>query len=173
MGCDIKPPPRASRPAHFNPRTHMGCDPKRGLPPQRYTAHFNPRTHMGCDLGLLQGSAEIFKISIHAPTWGATTPSATMPDEVKYFNPRTHMGCDCGSLSSIMHILSFQSTHPHGVRLQKQCNIINCKANMSIIIPHPRIYYIFQAGKPPFNHHISQPLVRIPFAENVSLGFAS
>ena len=112
-------------------------------------------------------------ISIHAPTWGATFGAhAPLPEGCKFQSTHPH-GVRQRHIAARAGIAEFQSTHPHGVRLQKQCNIINCKANMSIIIPHPRIYYIFQAGKPPFNHHISQPLVRIPFAENVSLGFAS
>ena len=38
----------SQRPQHFNPRTHVGCDPFRVLtrPKPRY---FNPRTHVGCD----------------------------------------------------------------------------------------------------------------------------
>ena len=33
--------------------------------------HFNPRTHVGCDIaGKIR--QEVFGISIHAPTWGAT-----------------------------------------------------------------------------------------------------
>ncbi len=78
---------------YFNPRTHVGCDPRRGWRPAP-PSNFNPRTHVGCDdydsgviapdtlfqsthprgvrrtrlaaQYLLQG------ISIHAPTWGAT-----------------------------------------------------------------------------------------------------
>ena len=76
--------------------------------------NFNPRTHVGCDPDntlLWQGC----KISIHAPTWGATDLrkrikeaqefQSTHPRGVrltaKYhlsgarnFNPRTHVGCD-------------------------------------------------------------------------------
>ena len=104
---------------------------------------FNPRTHMGCDLciphnndlllvfqsthphgvrpaeGFLSGIAQ--KVSIHAPTWGATFssvstmsaklmfqsthPHGVRPNDVihpfnrRCFNPRTHMGCDCILLS--------------------------------------------------------------------------
>ena len=56
---------------HFNPRTHVGCD-KAGICPLLPHIHFNPRTHVGCDsftlLILLPPC-----ISIHAPTWGATS----------------------------------------------------------------------------------------------------
>ena len=98
---------------------------------------FNPRTHAGCDqvfLGLIQ----IFIVSIHAPTQGATKPlpfDATKPHR---FNPRTHAGCDpdrpaCYILRSVsIHAPTqgatkvlklyydramFQSTHPRRVRL--------------------------------------------------------
>ena len=75
---------------------------------------FNPRTHVGCD-GVLCGTGLGVKISIHAPTWGATqcfVPMAsvlefqsTHPRGVRqrmlsrrsqhlHFNPRTHVGCD-------------------------------------------------------------------------------
>ena len=75
---------------------------------------FNPRTHMGCDVALLIGGRAVL-VSIHAPTWGATSSSvssitragfqSTHPHGVrracrppvpfsKSFNPRTHMGCD-------------------------------------------------------------------------------
>ena len=33
------------------------------------------------------------------------------------FNPRTRMGCDLGSISATDAEFVFQSTHPHGVRL--------------------------------------------------------
>ena len=54
---------------------------------------FNPRTHMGCDLPChkYQGATTV---SIHAPTWGATTVVMHRPEQ----------NCE------------FQSTHPHGVR---------------------------------------------------------
>ena len=75
---------------------------------------FNPRTHKGCDL---QGDGEPLsrKVSIHAPTKGATALNigldmskvfqSTHPQRVRHFvdsvyysyssfNPRTHKGCD-------------------------------------------------------------------------------
>ena len=62
--------------ADFNPRTHVGCDHFKAYfsasPP-----YFNPRTHVGCDTVRLSRRYYMI-ISIHAPTWGATTrtPSA-------------------------------------------------------------------------------------------------
>ena len=54
---------------------------------------FNPRTHMGCDTKPFYLSFACLSVSIHAPTWGATTFGFFF-----YF---------CAM---------FQSTHPHGVR---------------------------------------------------------
>ena len=98
----------------FNPRTHMGCDLNS---PSNFPEllRFNPRTHMGCDnIYVLEsretkvsihaptwgatlsvdGSDIPIPVSIHAPTWGATNRSCSFTDSSKCFNPRTHMGCD-------------------------------------------------------------------------------
>ena len=53
---------------------------------------FNPRTHTGCDAGIMP-MGYMDKVSIHAPTRGATP-----------FNASNAVA------------RSFQSTHPHGVR---------------------------------------------------------
>ena len=76
----------------FNPRSHMGSDLQ--MPPQMPPPwlSFNPRSHMGsdtyCDCPMVRKS-----VSIHAPTWGATSPtlSSSAPSG---FNPRSHMGSD-------------------------------------------------------------------------------
>ena len=59
----------------FNPRTHAGCDmtnvcliiAKNG---------FNPRTHAGCDEYRIKYDKN-FRVSIHAPTQGATGDKAS------------------------------------------------------------------------------------------------
>ena len=61
---------------------------------RRPSRHFNPRSRMGSDLHNPQDHQAGFRISIHAPAWGATT--------VHY-------------LTSIINLL-FQSTLPHGER---------------------------------------------------------
>ena len=99
---------------------------------------FNPRTHMGCDCFSSFGSHQI-QVSIHAPTWGATSLSRYSFYDIGGFNPRTHMGCDQGGARkvegavvsihaptwgatteffNILILILFQSTHPHGVRLR-------------------------------------------------------
>ena len=99
---------------------------------------FNPRTHTGCDLGNTHKRFG-YCVSIHAPTRGATKPKTFRYFVPRGFNPRTHTGCDiiyvqghdlhvCFNprthtgcdLRISRHrpstVLSFQSTHPHGVR---------------------------------------------------------
>src|SRR5699024_11880457 len=49
---------------------------------------------MGCDNNFLKTDYSEVKISIHAPTWGATSTKSMMISTANYFNPRTHMGCD-------------------------------------------------------------------------------
>ena len=54
---------------------------------------FNPRTHVGCDVDALAEMLELV-ISIHAPTWGATSFVGYRCCDNSHFNPRTHVGCD-------------------------------------------------------------------------------
>ena len=56
---------------YFNPRTRVGCD--KALKPEGATlCDFNPRTRVGCDKTAQQATKEAYRISIHAPGWGAT-----------------------------------------------------------------------------------------------------
>ena len=59
----------------FNPRTHTGCD-EIDFIFSTITRSFNPRTHTGCDL---RPSPRTWmrKVSIHAPTRGATVCKVT------------------------------------------------------------------------------------------------
>ena len=100
------------------------------------TRSFNPRTHTGCDIPSCFVH-KIRKVSIHAPTRGATWQGTDKRRNTKSFNPRTHTGCDIPSYfvhkirkvsihaptrgatafcGSFLSRLLFQSTHPHGVR---------------------------------------------------------
>ena len=99
----------------FNPRTRMGCDriplPLQAVHIRFQSTHphgvrqmvkighlglqrFNPRTRMGCDIKAI--------ISKHF---------------IGGFNPRTRMGCDGVRYMQYREDIMFQSTHPHGVRL--------------------------------------------------------
>ena len=75
----------------FNPRTHTGCDVKSHVS-FSVAAGFNPRTHTGCDFSA-GTSQRVCRVSVHAPTRGATFQSSVKLSKSK-----------------------FQSTHPHGVR---------------------------------------------------------
>ena len=99
----------------FNPRAHVGRDTTAPAPttPARC---FNPRAHVGRDklISALtrpefsfqstrpRGARQmdIFSIgrpacvSIHAPTWGATTSTASLRCRTTSFNPRAHVGRD-------------------------------------------------------------------------------
>ena len=80
----------------FNPRTHTGCDAHISIS-LSYHASFNPRTHTGCDDLLI-----------------------TKFDHNESFNPRTHTGCDSCKTCNKSSRKRFQSTHPHGVRLDSR-----------------------------------------------------
>ncbi|MBQ8867961.1 MAG: hypothetical protein IJ013_09625, partial [Bacteroidaceae bacterium] len=54
---------------------------------------FNPRTHEGCDRKYWRGLGAK-RVSIHAPTKGATKELYINSYARKGFNPRTHEGCD-------------------------------------------------------------------------------
>ena len=65
---------------NFNPRTHVGCDIVKKFRKSEGN-HFNPRTHVGCDPEVYRG-APPQRISIHAPTWGATYPRVLICGQV-------------------------------------------------------------------------------------------
>ena len=89
---------------------------------------------MGRDVGA-DGTVADFKVSIHAPTWGATSEVSPSCFACCCFNPRAHMGRDCASCAPSSMILSpFQSTRPHGARLTRAAN--------------PRITCRFQSTRP-------------------------
>ena len=92
-GCDVQGQKTAIGILGFNPRTHTGCDLCRTILTINHrlfqSTHphgvrrvlsalfqsvrcFNPRTHTGCDKTKYKDKAQQ-KVSIHAPTRGATT----------------------------------------------------------------------------------------------------
>ena len=101
----------------FNPRTHMGCDVF-----QHFICIFVVQfqsTHPHGVRPLDGGVFPITFVSIHAPTWGATGMRHGSRMRCARFNPRTHMGCDMLPLTFPLTSDKFQSTHPHGVRLEE------------------------------------------------------
>ena len=115
----------------------MGCDARVG---QRRDGHFQfQSTHpRGVRHENIARAIFRFRVSIHAPTWGATSHSLWNSLRTPCFNPRTHVGCDacrfrrfhkpcrfnprthvgCDSfpVTSLECRFLFQSTHPRGVR---------------------------------------------------------
>ena len=88
----------------------MGCDPI--YDNDKYKSWcFNPRTHMGCD-GFRNSVPDGGFVSIHAPTWGATKGD-----------------------SNVLAVFSFQSTHPHGVRLH-QASLLYSASTFQSTHPH-------------------------------------
>ena len=107
----------------FNPRTHTGCD--RALAFFLFSPiSFNPRTHTGCDLHDFVLNLGPNSVSIHAPTRGATFTI----------------------LFLILVQILFQSTHPHGVRHDKQHHT-NTPTMFQSTHPHGVRLYIQQMSE--------------------------
>ena len=76
---------------------------------------FNPRTHTGCDVR--QIGKEVFNVvSIHAPTRGATQIMHRDIHGSTMFQSTHPHGVRLEGLRDIVESCQFQSTHPHGVR---------------------------------------------------------
>ena len=75
-GCDTARRAKYRGRSSFNPRTHTGCDLFANFAKEEVWG-FNPRTHTGCDVARLKEALDD-KVSIHAPTRGAT-PWANRP----------------------------------------------------------------------------------------------
>ena len=74
-------------------------------------------------------------VSIHAPTRGATFRPRGTRGVSQRFNSRTHAGCDkCGCTEDIQ-LYGFQFTHPRGVRLPYASNI---SYHLRFQFTHPR-----------------------------------
>src|SRR5690606_15620217 len=57
-------------------------------------------------------------VSIHAPAWGATSPTCTSWDIRIGFNPRARVGRDAIPAHHLEAVFQFQSTRPRGARRQ-------------------------------------------------------
>ena len=82
----------------FNPRSHMGSDSSRrtiSLTP----ALFQSTLPHGERHPSLAGIFHTHYVSIHAPTWGATSYVQLKSEDLIRFNPRSHMGSD----AQLMH----------------------------------------------------------------------
>ena len=77
---------------YFNPRSHEGSDSPLSVA-WLLLVNFNPRSHEGSDEDAAK-AAEKLKISIHAPTRGATLLRTLLKAYPVHFNPRSHEGSD-------------------------------------------------------------------------------
>ena len=93
---------RPSRPARapprsFNSRAHVGRDAAPPSPGRRFRVSIHAPT-WGATRGGVHGQ-QPGGVSIHAPTWGAT-PRRPPPRRARSFNSRAHVGCDANSRTS-------------------------------------------------------------------------
>ena len=81
---------------------------------------FNPRTRVGCDRWL-QDVRYLDDVSIHAPVWGATITTCKGIKSISFqsTHPCGVRRLNAGKLASLV---AFQSTHPCGVRQQNPSN---------------------------------------------------
>ena len=63
---------------------------------------------------------QLYSVSIHAPTWGATYILVIGTRHIYTFQSTHPHGVRPSPYDSAPHIILFQSTHPHGVRLTKK-----------------------------------------------------
>ena len=129
---------RRSRAGSFNPRTRVGCDQSLVLY-HRAAREFQSTHPRGVRPSTINALSHVFKVSIHAPAWGATYASCSKWSETHRFQSthprgvRPHAAGKQGkhhlvsihapawgatSESSAFTIIAsqFQSTHPRGVR---------------------------------------------------------
>ena len=99
----------------FNARTHEGVRQLHRKLAVESEASFNPRTHEGCD-SWIGGNATEMRVSIHAPTRGATSLAYTEHQEGLVSIHAPTRGATTCSAEPNSCLLSFQSTHPRGVR---------------------------------------------------------
>ena len=85
--------------------------------PERTLFHdicFNPRTHTGCDDGWFATDTG-GRVSIHAPTRGATAMGCKNPSGISVSIHAPTRGAT-SIIAGARNARKFQSTHPHGVR---------------------------------------------------------
>ena len=99
-----------------------------------YKKSFNPRTHVGCDLRLFVSPTGFYKVSIHAPTWGATKFPNSVAVSITAFQSTHPRGVRRVCSPRARNAPGFQSTHPRGVRL-RQLYHVACTIGVSIHAP--------------------------------------
>ena len=78
--------------------------------------NFNPRSHERSDSQQSE-LITMLRISIHAPTRGATCAGRYKTGRFRNFNPRSHERSDCAAGGYAVYVFVFQSTLPREERL--------------------------------------------------------
>ena len=105
----------AARSFCFNPRAHAGRDPT-GAIPSAVRVVFQSTRPRGARPKCRRVWSRARRVSIHAPTRGATRFPAFAAPVYRCFNPRAHAGRDPIPCLCCARISMFQSTRPRGAR---------------------------------------------------------
>ena len=95
---------------YFNPRSRMGSDRHWSRSPNSSAWHFNPRSRMGSD-GQHHKRCVRWRISIHAPAWGATGQIPTiryLPGNISIHAPAWGATLDVG-LGIVLRFISIHA----------------------------------------------------------------
>ena len=127
----------------FNLRTHTGCDRSSSIRSQSRTVSIHAPTrgaticivkHINLQIVSIHAPTwgatlflfyafYLFGVSIHAPTWGATQFDITDPIGLAVSIHAPTWGATCYVVQRYV-ALTFQSTHPHGVRHERAHNLL-------------------------------------------------
>ena len=100
----------------FNPRARTGRDVTANHSPSAIPVFQSTRPH-GARQALRQAEIRLAAVSIHAPARGATHHLWCRRLPGPRFNPRARTGRDAETRFLVEYIDPFQSTRPHGARL--------------------------------------------------------
>ena len=101
----------------FNPRTHVGCDSLPGRCAHQWS-RFQSTHPRGVRPKVKYPPDGVQRISIHAPTWGATVAGRIRQEVFGISIHAPTWGATCATLVLPVPASIFQSTHPRGVRPQ-------------------------------------------------------
>ena len=124
----VRPPnkPRTPKPSKFqSTHPHGVRRPEITIIVERPS--FNPRTHTGCDTRSAIRCPRM-KVSIHAPTRGATPLVFLVHRLLQSFNPRTHTGCDLFDRRGIRLKISFNP------RTHTGCDVKNRRHQNAMLV---------------------------------------
>ena len=116
----------------FNPRTYKRCD-RSNRNSRRKNRSFNPRTYKRCDYAN-EDLQNVYIVSIHAPTRGATFWVFGCQNTEQGFNPRTYKRCDISRFGSITLFTSFNP------RTYKRCDQTEPQSHLLLLRFNPRTY---------------------------------